>query len=192
MRIYTGIFIVFLIILTGCSEKSSLELISSKVDIRDDRAGEIGVTSGEMKGEHVKIISLSYDFVLNNNGTKTIGGTEKFNNETYSYDDGIKLIIEPNQNLIDVIEEIIGFNIFNEEGRERAYLGFGKSGPSILEPTQEGEYTFDFDLGAIKEIPDMRTAPTQEQLDEINKNAKEVTLAIYAEEEEIARFDLSK
>ena len=54
IRIYTGIFIVFIIILTGCSEKPSLELISSKVVIRDDRAGEIGVTSGEMEGEHIK------------------------------------------------------------------------------------------------------------------------------------------
>jgi hypothetical protein len=46
-------------------------------------------------------------------------------------------------------------------------------------------------LGALKEKLDMRLTPTQEQLDEIIKNAMEVTLVIYAEEEEIARFDLS-
>lgn len=37
----------------------------------------------------------------------------------------------------------------------------------------------------------MRIAPTQEHLDEIIENAMEVTLVIYAVEEEIARFDLS-
>ncbi|WP_227940278.1 hypothetical protein [Alkalihalobacillus deserti] len=51
--------------------------------------------------------------------------------------------------------------------------------------------TFDFNLGALKENPDMRLTPTQDQLDEIIKNAMEITLVIYAEEEEIARYDLS-
>ncbi|MGO4889444.1 hypothetical protein ACJ2A9_16980 [Anaerobacillus sp. MEB173] len=190
MRIFTGIFIVILIILTGCSNKSSLELINSTVDIRDDRTGEIEITAGEMEGEFIKPIALSYDFVLKNIGTKTVGGTEKPNSQTFTYDDGIELIIEPKDKLITIIEEIMGVNIFTEEGRAQAYLGVSKTGTPILQPKQEGKYTFDFELGAPKENPEMRIVPTQDEIDELVKNAMEVTLVIYVEEEEIARFDL--
>jgi citrate synthase len=66
----------------------------------------------------------------------------------------------------------------------------GKTGIPVLEPNQEGEYTFNFILGTSEENPEIRIAPTQEQLDELVKNAMEATLVIYVEEEEIARIDL--
>jgi uncharacterized protein YcfL len=62
MRFLTSIFIV-LILLSGCSSKPSLELISSSVEIRDDKSGGIGITSGEQEGEIIQPISLSYNFV---------------------------------------------------------------------------------------------------------------------------------
>lgn len=160
------------------------------MEIRDDKVGEIGITSGEKEGELIKPISLSYEFVLRNSGKNTLGGIAKPNNETYEFDDGIKLVLEPNEKLTTVIKEIAGFNIYNEEGREEARLGLGKTSTPVLEPNQEGKYTLDFVLGAIEENPEIRIAPPQEQLDELIKNAMEATLVIYIEEEEIARFDI--
>jgi hypothetical protein len=190
MKFFTGIFII-LILLAGCSSKPSLEIVSSTVDIMDNRSGEIGITSGEKQVEFIKPISLSYDFIIKNTGKKTLGGTEKPNGETYEFDDGIKLAIEPNEKLTSVIKEIVGFNIYNDEDRNKARLGFGKTGTPVLDPNQEGKYSLDFVLGASEENPELRIAPPKEQLDKLVKNAMEATLVIYIEEEEIARFDLS-
>jgi uncharacterized protein YceK len=62
MRFISVIFIV-LIILSGCSDKQSLELISSSVEISDNRSGGIGITSGEKEGEYIQPIILSYHYI---------------------------------------------------------------------------------------------------------------------------------
>ncbi|AGK54477.1 hypothetical protein [Bacillus sp. 1NLA3E] len=184
-----------LLLLSGCSSKPSLELVSSTVDIRNDeeRLGGIGVTSGEKSGEIIVPTVLSYDFVLKNTGKQILGRAENPNKQTYEYDDGIKVFIEPNEKLKAVSKEIMGVNIFSfdEEGRQIAELGIGKTGVPIIEPNQEGKYTFDFILGANEENPELRVVPSSEQLEKLKENAMEASLIVYIEDEEIARFDLS-
>ena len=190
MKIFTSIFIIMLL-LSGCSSKPSLELISSTVEIRDDRSGGVGITSEEKEGEIIQPISLSYRFVLKNTGKKTLGGMEKLNNETFEAEDGIKVYIEPNEKLQEVTEEVMGFNIYDEEEIQQANLSLGKTSAPVLEPNQEGEYTFDFDLGALEENPVIRIAPSLEQLDKLKRSAMDATLIVTIEDEEIARFDLN-
>lgn len=192
MRIFMSVLIV-LILLSGCSSKPSLELISSSVEIRDDRSGGVGITSGERQGEIIQPISLSYDFVLKNTGKKTLGKGEKLNEQTFDYDDGIRVVIEPHEQLIEVSKEVIGFNLYSDKERQEGGvdLGTGKRGIVVLEPNQEGEYSFDFDLGALKENPVMPTVPSPEQLDKLKRSAMDATLIISIEDEEIARFDLN-
>lgn len=190
MRFISVIFIV-LIILSGCSDKQSLELISSSVEISQNRSGGIGITSGEKEGEYIQPISLSYHFVLKNTGNETLGGIEKPNKETYEYEDGIKVYIEPNEKLKGISKDVMGFNLYNEEEREEAKMGMGKQTIPVLEANQEGEYNLDFDLGALENNPEIRFAPSEEQLDKLLKYAKEASLVIYIEDEEIARFDLT-
>lgn len=184
-----------LILLSGCSSKSSVDLVSSTVDLKNDegRLGGIGITSGEKEGEIIIPITLSYDFVLKNTGEKTLGGTKKLNEQTYEYEDGIKVYIEPNEKLKEVSEEIMGVNIFSfdEEGEQIAKLGTGKTGVPIIEPNKEGEYTFDFILGALEENPEIRLSPPTEQLEKLKEHAMDATLIVSVEGEEIARFDLS-
>ncbi|WP_254119094.1 hypothetical protein [Bacillus sp. FJAT-29790] len=146
--------------------------------------------SGDKEGEYIYPISLSYDFVLKNTSKKTLGGAKKPNNQTFEYDDGIKLSIEPNEKLQTVTKEVMGFNIYNNEEGTQARLGMGKTFIAVLEPNQEGEYTFDFILGAREENPELSLAPSQEQLDKLLKNSLEAALVIYIEGKEIARFDL--
>jgi hypothetical protein len=190
MRFISVIFIV-LIILSGCSDKQSLELMSSSVEISDNRSGGIGITSGEKEGEYIQPITLSYHFVLKNTGKETLGGNAKLNKETYEYEDGIKVYIEPNEKLKGISKEVMGFNIYNEEEREAAKMGMGKQTIPVLETNQEGEYNLDFDLGALEENPEIRLAPSEAQLDRLVKYAQEASLVIYIEDKEIARFGLT-
>ncbi|MGZ9818201.1 hypothetical protein ACXM0N_20315 [Peribacillus simplex] len=180
-----------LILLTGCSAKPSVELISATVEIRDDRLGGTKIMSGENKGEIIQPVSLSYDFVIKNTGKDTLGSAEKMNTETYEVEDGIKIVIEPNKKLQDVSKEVMGFNILKEEEREQAQLGIAEQIPPILEPKQEGEYSLNFELGALENNPELKKAPSQEQLDELKRSALDATLVILVEDEEIARFDLN-
>ena len=131
MQLFTSILII-LLLLSGCSSKPSLEIVSSTVEIRDDRAGGIGITYGEKQGLIIKPISLSYNFIIKNTGKKSIGGTEKPNSETFDYDDGIKVNIEPNETLKSVSEEVMGFNIYDEEERKKANLGVGKTSNPVI------------------------------------------------------------
>lgn len=186
-----SIFTVQLLLLSGCSSKPSLDLVSSTVEIRNDeeRLGAIGITSGENKGEIIVPIALSYDFVLKNTGEKTLGGAKKLNEQKYEYDDGIKVYIEPNEKLKAVSEEVMGFNIYEED--KEGKLGMGKTILPVLEPNQDGKYTLDFILGALEENPDIKLAPSSEQLEKLKEQAMDATLIISVEGVEIAVFDLS-
>lgn len=193
MRLFTIMFII-LILLSGCSNKPSLELISSSVEIRDDRSGRVGINSGEKTGEFIEPISLSYDFILKNTGKKTLGKGEKLNKQTFKFDDGIKVLIEPHEKLVKVSKEVMDFNLYSDEERQESELGlgYGERSIAVLEPNQEGEYSFDFVLGASEENPEMAIAPSPEQLNKLKRSAMDATLIIFIEDEEIARFDLSK
>ncbi|WP_226528754.1 hypothetical protein [Metabacillus niabensis] len=188
MKFLTSIFIV-IILLAGCSSKPSLELTGSSVEIRDNKSGGIEITSGEQTGEIIQPITLSYNFILKNTGGKNLGGMEELNNETYEFNDGIKVYIEPNEKLKVVSEEVLGINIY-DEGEEKS-LNIGKTSVPVLEPNQEGKYTFDFTLGALEENPEIQLAPSSEQLEKLQEHALDATLIVSVEGEEIARFDLS-
>ncbi|WP_428911831.1 hypothetical protein [Niallia sp. Krafla_26] len=189
MRGLTSIFII-LLLLSGCSSNPSLELIDATVEISNRSTG-ISVSTGDKQGEIIQPISLSYHFVLKNTGKKTLGGMENINNDTFEVDDGINVYIEPNQLLKSVSEEIIGFNIYDEAELKKANLSVGKTSIPVIEPNQEGEYTFDLDLGAVEENSEIRVAPSSQQLDRLKKNAIDAALIVTIEDEEVARFDLS-
>jgi hypothetical protein len=190
LKFVMSIFTV-LLLLSGCSSKPSLDLVSSTVEFRNDeeRLGGIGITSGEKKGEIIVPIALSYDFVLKNTGEKTLGKAKKLNGQKFEYDDGIKIYIEPNEKLKAVSEEVMGSNIYDED--EEGNLGMGKTNLPVLEPNQEGKYTLDFILGTLEENPDIKLAPSSEQLEKLKEHAMDATLIVSVEGEEIAHFDLS-
>ena len=189
MKSFICMFIV-LMMLSGCASKQSVELISSSVEIRDDRSGGVSITSGDKIGEIIEPISLSYDFVLKNTGKKVLGGMEKINSQTFEYNDGIKVYIEPNEKLQEVTTEVMGFNMYDEEDRQQAGLGMGITGTPVLEQNQEGKYTLDFVLGALEENPEIRIAPSPEQLDKLKRNSLDALVIIHIEDKEVARFDL--
>jgi uncharacterized protein YceK len=184
MRIMISIFLA-LVLLSGCSSKPSIELLSSSVQISDDRAGGI-VTHKDNQEKTIKPLSLSYTFTLKNTGN-SVGSASKINNN-FEYVNGIKATIVPNEKLTVVSNEVLGFNLYGQEKT----LGLGKTASPILGKNQQAEYTFDYLLGAKEDYPEIKSAPSEENLNKLLINALDAILIVSIEEKEIARFDLSK
>ena len=179
-------FIILLgfILLTACSSKPPVELVSASVDIVNDidRVGAIGITEGEKKGQELVPTALYYEFTIKNIGNEKIGDPAN---------KGLDIKIEPNDDLVASSKEIIGFNIFNPSEYDASGMGYGETYESVLKLDQEGKFTFHYDLGVSEENPNVRfLVPSKEQLKKLNDNALDATLIVFFEDKEIARFDL--
>jgi hypothetical protein len=176
-----------LVALSGTREPQSLELVSGTVQIIRDKSklGSIGITEGKNKGEQLVPTALYYTFTLKTIGHDTIGDVAK---------QGMELKIVPNKNLLSVLEDVVGFNVFSSAAYMGTGLGYGVSGqPSILQPNQEGEYILFFDLGVSQKDPQVPVlVPSVDKLKRLESSALDCTLIVTVKNKEIARFDLSK
>jgi len=115
-----------------------------------------------------------------------LGNMEKPNKETLEYEDGINVHLEPSKHLQEKSLEIMGVDIDSDNE-----LGGRQTFEPILASNQEGEYTFDFELGALEENPEVPLAPAKEKLKELEAVALDVPLIVTVEGKKIARFDLN-
>lgn len=119
--------------------------------------------------------------MIKNTGNRPIGGM--------TADTMINAKIVPKRELIELSEAIMGINLFDDEQR----VGGGKSGTPIIEPNEEGQFSFSFNLGAKENYPEnMKVAPSQELIDKIEENAFNATLHLFVGDKEVASFDLTK
>lgn len=178
------VFISLLTFLTACSSKPSLELVNANVDIINDKRklGSKIITEGDNKGQELVPTALYYEFTIKNTWYKKIGGFG---------DKGLKIQIEPNNNLVTTSNEIIGFNIFNPSEYEASGMGYGFSFRSDLKRNEEGKYTLNYDLGVSEENSQYPLlVPPKEQLKKLKDNALDATLIVILDDKEIAHFDL--
>lgn len=171
-------------VLSACSTKTSLELIETEVDIINDksRTGSLALQHGKKEEQEVVATSLYYTFSIKNEGNKKNGNTTE----------GLIARIEPNEKLLSVSNEVMGFNIFNPTEYDNSGLGYGQYFNGVIQPNIEGQYVLFYDLGINEETTEALLAPSKEQLDKLKTNAMEATLIVSFNNEEIARFDLSK
>ena len=171
-------------ILTTCSSEPSLELTNKKVEIIDDkeRLGSMILQQGEKAGTEAEFTALYYTFSIKNAGNRTIGNVNE----------PLKAKIEPNEKLVTVSEEIMGFNIFNTEEYNETGLGYGEAVEGIIKPNAEGKFTLNYLLGINIETDEVLFVPSNEQLEKLEDNALDATLIVMLGDKEIARFDLSK
>ena len=171
-------------ILTACSSKPSLELTNKEVEITNDkgRLGSMILQQGEKAGTEAVPTSLYYTFSIKNVGSKKIG----------DYEENLTVKIEPNETLVTVSEEVMGFNIFNPDGYNETGLGYGHTFNGILGPNDEGKFTLHYNLGIDIETTEALFVPSKEQLEKLEENALEATLIVMLGDEEIARYDLSE
>lgn len=172
-------FFIILFLISGCSNNTSFELLKFSVKVGD--GGEIGVLDGEKTVRVLESKELTYNFVIKNTGNRPIGGM--------TADTMINAKIVPKRELIELSEAIMGINLFDDEQR----VGGGKSGTPIIEPNEEGQFSFSFNLGAKENYPEnMKVAPSQELIDKIEENAFNATLHLFVGDKEVASFDLTK
>lgn len=171
-------------VLSACSTKSTLELIETKVDIINDKdiTGSMTLQEGEKAGQEVVPTSLYYSFTIMNKRNKENGDTTE----------GITARIEPNNKLLTVSNEVMGFNIFNPTEYNNSGLGYGQYFNGVIRPNIDGQYVLIYELGINEETTEAPLAPSKEQLDKLKTNALDATLIVSFANEEIARFDLSK
>ncbi|MFJ7677094.1 hypothetical protein ACIQXQ_03495 [Peribacillus sp. NPDC097198] len=177
-------FFSVVMLLTACSSKPSIELVKTSVDVINDQeiVGAQRITEGDKKGQDLVPTALYYEFTLKNTGKKKIGDTG---------DTGLEIQINPHDPLVASSKEIIGFNVFNPSEYDESGLGYGQTFVSILEPGQEGLYTLHYELGVSEEDPPFPfLVPPKEQLEKLKNVAKDATLLILLDGEELARFDL--
>ncbi len=184
--VFISLFFV-LFFLSACSSNPSLELVDAKVDIVKDKdlLGAIVITEGERKGDELIPTALFYEFTIKNTGNKTADIEE--------VDKGIELKIEPKDKLKAVSEDVIGFNIYDPEDYNGSGVGFGHSFLPVLNPDQKGEYTLNYDLGVSEENSQVPLlVPSKEKLAKLKEYAFDAFLVVTIDNQEIARFDLSK
>lgn len=184
MKKYISIMVCLsmLFFVTACSKKETLELVKAEANITNDEnlLGSIVVTEGEKKGQKIIPTALYYKFIIKNTSNQAM----------LSYDPKkeIKIFIEPSKELLSVVRDTIGSNIYDVDTRSR--LGVGQSIPEI--PAKgEGEMTLDYTLGAEKESNELPPLPSMEKLEKLKQNALKGTLVIMQGEKEVARLKLS-
>lgn len=169
-------------ILSACSSKTSLELTNKEVNIINDKErGAWVLQQGEKAGQEVVPTELYYTFTIKNVGSKKIG----------SEVENLMVKLEPNEKLLTVSKEVMGFNIFNPTEHNGTGLGYGYSFNGTIEPNTEGEFILHYDLGIDEETTEAPLTPPKEQLEKLENNALEATLIVLLNNEEITRFDLS-
>ncbi|CAH0219519.1 hypothetical protein SRABI96_02375 [Peribacillus sp. Bi96] len=178
--------LLFFALLTACSTKPSLELVSSRVDIVNDKSkvGAIGITEGDKKGQELVPTTLYYEFEIKNNGNKKRGGMG---------DKGLQVKMEPNDKLVAISKETVGFNIFKPSSYVGTGVGYGNSFYGEIQPNKNGKYIFTFDLGVSEENPQVPLrVPSNEKLKKLKDNALDASLIVIIDGKEITRFNLKK
>ncbi|MED3563958.1 hypothetical protein, partial [Bacillus xiapuensis] len=166
-----GLILIFTL-LTACSSKSSLELVNSKVDIVNDKSklGAIGITEGDKKGQELVPTALYYEFEIKNKSNKKIGGIGG---------KGLQVKIEPNDKLVAISKETVGFNIFKPSSYDGSGVGYGSSFDGEIYPNKIGKYILTFDLGVSEENPQVPLrVPSKEKLNKLKDNALEASLIV--------------
>lgn len=120
-RYFSFVFLVLIMFgMSSCSSEPTLELLSSKVAIVDDK--DIAGWMVDENGKEFVPTALVYEFVIKNNGDKDIGMSDKEGDNIEFYDEN-RIRIKPNKKLKGISEEIIGINIFEPDSYMETGLG---------------------------------------------------------------------
>lgn len=177
----------------GTGNSQDVELLNINVEVHSDegRLGSIGIP-GE-NGEYEKIVptAITYAFAIKNNGNESLGSMEEdgWNEENFTFENGIHVTIVPEDRLIETSEEIMGFNLFDSTENR---TGSGANGPLVLEPDQDGYFELHFTIGAEEENTELPLIPSEQNIEKLMDEALNAELLLTVSDEEIARFQLSE
>ena len=135
-----------IILLVGCSgmNESTMELTNMFVDIHVAENDIRHLDASNQIEESFSSVSLRYNFSIKNTGNQTVGGIKEPNPETFQMDDGLTYTIEPSKELLKTLNEILGFNIFDESERTANFLGIGSSITPMLKKGELEKINWNF------------------------------------------------
>lgn len=180
-------FISIFILLAACTSKPPVELIRSKVELKNDKyhLGSMTIMTGERKGEEVVPTALYYSITLKNTSWKKLGKEDPENKVS------IKII--PNEELVNASKNIVGFNVFNSEEYVNSGVGFGESYDGVIPKGKAGHYVKYYELGVEDDDQsEFKVAPSIEEMEELLKVSSDATVVVYEGKKEVARLDLNK
>ena len=185
MRKVFAVHIVCLVVLflSSCSKKTSFEMIETNISIVNDKekTGSETIIGGVMDGEEIVPTALYYEILLSFSGNP---GKEH---------PSLKFYIRPNDELIEVCKNEIGFNIYESDEYNNSGLGYGQ-GYEFNEDASEVLVTFHYKLGVSeKELSKThRMLPSSERLGNLLASADNATLIVMVGDEEIKSIELLK
>ncbi|WP_070121266.1 hypothetical protein [Bacillus marinisedimentorum] len=167
-----------------------LQLVDVNVELTnaENKIGGIGIQSGPKKGKVIRPITLYYTFTIKNTGSTPLGKVTQ--TEDFSNPKGVAVKIDPSNELVAVIEEAVGFNVYQTKEYSETRMGHGQQFTPVLKPGQAGEFVLIYELGALEDNPEIPLAPSEEQLNRIEEHARQADLVVTVDKNEIERFDL--
>jgi len=183
MKKYVGfLFIVLLLfIVSACSRPEDIKLTKTDVMITEnkDLVGSTTTTIGKHKNQTIVPTALYYTFTVKNNSNKPI---------FHSQLNKVKMRIEPDQDLLSVVEDTIGSNIYNVN---KSKIGWGQ-GVEEIAAKGTGEFTLQLQTRCKEKSDELPLVPPKEELQNIKDLALKATLIISKDGKEIARFKLDE
>jgi len=194
-KVYLSLISLFLlVVVTACSVTEHtetkehidnikhLKIQKTNVMITDDKklVGEMTVPDGKNKNKHIVPTDLYYTFTIKNTSKNGISlpGVEK-----------VKLRIEPDKDLLSIVKETIGTNIYDVD---ESGLGFGLSIENEISSKKTSKFTLNYTLGAKRKNDELPLLPSKEKLKKLQDNALKGTLIISQDGKDVARFRLDK
>lgn len=186
------LILALLLMLTGCFDDASLELIDSEVNINEFSGSQLAITEEDGRELSGSIVSLQYTFVLKNTGIRAIGDMDKYSFADQRYLNGISIKLIPEKSLKQAASEITGINFYAERERKAINLPLRRMVEPELVPNQIGDYTLEYVLGTSEVTPRLPAVSAESALEELRRHAMDATLVVYEGGQEVARFTLSE
>jgi len=173
--------VLLLFIISACSKPEDIKLTKADVMITEnkDLVGSTTTTIGKHKNQTIVPTALYYTFTVKNNSNKPIFRSQL---------NKVKMRIEPDQDLLSVVEDTIGSNIYNVN---KSKIGWGQ-GVEEIAAKGTGEFNLYYKLGAKQKSDELPLAPSKEELQNIKNLALKATLIVSKDGKEIARFKLDR
>ncbi|SET27851.1 signal peptidase I [Oceanobacillus limi] len=127
---------------------------------------------------------LRYDIGLSNIWREPLGSIRGYDPEEQTYENGVSVHIEPHKEFVDLMDDVLGFNLFTEPNSFQ--------GHPVISTINGNLYTLSYQVGSEFENGDTPIVPAVKDMDLLLDHATEVDIVVTIQEKEIGRFYLGE
>lgn len=173
MKRVLGICFFSSFFIVGCSNAQSIDINNVEAEITTEGNGSVEIQSGDREGEHVELIGLEYRVEFENTGGSVDNNI-------------IEVHIEPSEELVEISNDTLGYNLFDDSDRS----GDRQTFFPYLEEGEQFDYSMVYMIGVEEDIQEYRQAPPLEELEELEDMAKDISIILTQDGEEIERLNV--